>query len=269
MSSGERLGEDSEARIFVEDTDGRTDFAGLFEEQNGKGHLYIWDRRTEKILDHVEIYDDLKGLLEPAEDDVQVLWSKDGARCGVTIWGAMRAIVDLPGRQKAVAPLKERSSEAIADREWLKGFGNYVNQGEFIRARQRYWKKKSQEGEPSLPLLSDNKTPIETNFIVCEAAADCMFGVFEDEGDTGYLYIYNTDKHTISHHLHVYNRSKKVDVKPPDVEVLWSENKSKCGVTIWSKMRGIIDLSKDRPARIWLESRRTPGIDDEEWLAGF
>ena len=50
---------------------------------------------------------------------------------------------------------------------------------------------------------------------------------------------------------------------------MWSEDGTKCGVAIWDKMRGIIDVASDREGRVWLENRDTPGIADREWLKGF
>jgi hypothetical protein len=50
---------------------------------------------------------------------------------------------------------------------------------------------------------------------------------------------------------------------------MWSDSGLKCGVVIWGKMRGIIDLTKDLPGRVWLTGINTPGIDDPEWLSGF
>jgi hypothetical protein len=96
-----------------------------------------------------------------------------------------------------------------------------------------------------------------------------FFGVFEDDGETGYLYLYELDGNGIVRHLHIYDRSPKLMVQEQDVRVVWSADFTKVGVLIWGKMRGIIDLASGQEGRVWLESRETPGIDDAEWLKGF
>jgi len=96
-----------------------------------------------------------------------------------------------------------------------------------------------------------------------------LFGVFEDDGRTGYLYLYEPDGRGIVTHLGIYDRSPDLNVSEEDVEVEWSTDLSKCGVRIWGQMRGIIDLALKREGRVLLENRNTPGIGDSEWLDGF
>ena len=96
-----------------------------------------------------------------------------------------------------------------------------------------------------------------------------VFGVFEDDGETGYLYLYEPGGREIFRDLHIYDRSPNLPVEEHDVQVLWSEDLTKCGVLIWGKMRGIINLATGQDGRVWLESRSTPGIGDVEWLKGF
>jgi hypothetical protein len=107
------------------------------------------------------------------------------------------------------------------------------------------------------------------NFVVYKRGPGDLFAVFEDDGETGYLYLYDASSHTISEHLHVYDRTPTVEVNSEDVLVLWSANENKCGVSIWEKMRGIIDLHQGRQARVWLEGPDSPAIDNPEWLQGF
>jgi hypothetical protein len=95
-----------------------------------------------------------------------------------------------------------------------------------------------------------------------------VFCVFEDDGETGYLYIYKPNG-GIVRHLHVYDRSILLPIGEQDVRVEWSVDLTKCGVFIWDKMRGIIYLASEREGRVWLENRDTPGIGDLEWLKGF
>src|SRR5215467_1970547 len=93
-----------------------------------------------------------------------------------------------------------------------------------------------------------------------------LFGVFEDDGETGYLYLYEPGGREVFHHLHIYDRSPILRVNEQDVKITWSNDFSKCGVQIWGKMRGIINLATGKEGRVWLESPETPGIGDDEWL---
>lgn len=96
-----------------------------------------------------------------------------------------------------------------------------------------------------------------------------VFGIFEDDGDTGYLYLYEPSGREVFQHLHIYDRTPDLAVRDQDVTVLWSQDFSKIGVLIWGKMRGIVNLTTGQESRVWLESRDTPGIVDAEWLTGF
>lgn len=116
--------------------------------------------------------------------------------------------------------------------------------------------------------MNPEKISNET-FIKEKVGPPGVFGVFEDDGETGYLYICEPEGRGVMRHLHIYDRSPEVRVEEGDVEVTWSDDLKKCGVRIWGKMRGIIDLASDREGRVWLANRDTPGIGDSEWLLGF
>ena len=97
-----------------------------------------------------------------------------------------------------------------------------------------------------------------------------LFGVFEDDGETGYLYLSEPGGREVFSHLHIYDRTPDLSVHEHDVRVVWSEDLSKVGVQIiWGVMRGIINLATGQEGRVWLENRDTPGIGDAEWLKGF
>lgn len=106
-------------------------------------------------------------------------------------------------------------------------------------------------------------------FIVEGKGPDNLFGVFEDEGDTGYLYIYEPDGRGIITHLHIYDRNDNLSVQEDDVQIVWSSDGCKCGVLIWGGMRGIIDMCQNKEGRVLLEDRNTPPIGDTDWLEGF
>lgn len=106
-------------------------------------------------------------------------------------------------------------------------------------------------------------------FVKEEVGPPGVFGVFEDDGETGYLYVYEPGGREVFRHLHIYDCSSKVPVKENDVRVVWSEDATRCGALIWGKLRGVMDLASGQEGRVWLEDRETPGIGDAQWLEGF
>jgi len=86
-----------------------------------------------------------------------------------------------------------------------------------------------------------------SEFVTEAAGPQGLFGVFEDDGETGYLYLYEPGGREVFQHLHIYDRTPNLPVREQDVRVVWSEDLSKVGVQIWGKMRGIIN---------WLQARR-------------
>lgn len=107
------------------------------------------------------------------------------------------------------------------------------------------------------------------DFIVDESGPEGLVGVFEDDGETGYLYVYKPDGEGVIKHLQIYDCAKKLNVQEGDVKVAWSVDGSKCGVIIWNGMRGIIDLKHDEEGRVQLTDPNSPPISDTEWLKGF
>jgi hypothetical protein len=119
-------------------------------------------------------------------------------------------------------------------------------------------------------LITRTKCTIRPRKFIRETAGPSgLVGVFEDDGETGYLYIYEPAEGVVLRHLRIYNRSLAVDVQEGDVEVEWSADLTKCGVRIWNKLRGIIDIARGLEGRVLVENRQTPGISDEQWLSGF
>jgi hypothetical protein len=260
--------------LSVEDSSGPEGYSAVFEATDGSeedtpagGFLYVYDVKGGAIVRHLEIYK--SPAHEIKDSDIRLFWSRDNTKCGVAIWGRMRGIIDIIRNQQVAVPMENPASPAVTDPEWLRGFDKYMDQEQFIRTRQRFWKQKVREYEPEVQPRPDEETPIETNFIVFDGGIDDLFAVFEDDGDTGYLYVLDTAKQDILQYLQIYDRAKALNVSPEDVRVAWSEDGSKCGVLIWNKMRGIADRVRNREGRVKLEDRESPGIDDEEWLKGF
>jgi hypothetical protein len=143
----------------------------------------------------------------------------------------MRGIINLATGGEMSAPVKERRTLGVADAESLVGFDDYVGENEFISARQRYWKEIGKQDANLEPPLEE-ETPVETNFIKFQKGPDRPVAVFEDDGETGYLYLYDPKEKNILQHVHSYDRSKDVDVAAEDVDPGWSADGSKCGVII-------------------------------------
>ncbi len=256
---------------FVENPAGPDGYSAIFEatagDQTGTpagGYLYVCDSASAAILRSLEIY--THPACEVREGDIDVFWSSDRTKCGVAIWGGMHGIIDLGNNREISAPLE---SPPISAPDWLEGFEDYLDREQFIRARQRFWKEKAKEQNLQLSDQSEREGPIETDFIVYAKGPRSLFGVFEDDGDTGYLYILNKAEQRILQRVQIYDDAKNLGVSAEDVQVLWTGSDIKCGVLIWNKMRGIIDHTGDREGRAKLYSRETPGIDDIGWLSGF
>lgn len=263
-----------EAFIFVENSAGPERYSAIFEatagDQEGTpagGYLYICDSSSAAVIRSLEIYK--HAAYEIRDNDVQIFWSSNLTKCGVSIWGRMRGIIDIVNNRETAALLDNSANPAITDAGWLEGFENYLDREQFIRARQRFWKEKARVREPGINFPPEIDTPVETELVVYEKGPAGLFGVFEDDGDTGYLYILDVTEQKIVQRLQIYDNARRLSIGPEDVEVVWSEDRSKCGVLIWNKMRGIIDLTAKREGRVKLENRETPGIGDNGWLSGF
>lgn len=73
------------------------------------------------IVRHLQIHSNSNSL-QVEEQDVQVVWSIDGSKVGVRIFGGMRGIIDLARNVEGRALLENRQSHPISDEEWLRGF---------------------------------------------------------------------------------------------------------------------------------------------------
>jgi hypothetical protein len=118
-------------------------------------------------------------------------------------------------------------------------------------------------------MTGNDQIESQTGFI-CEASGSSgLVGVFEDDGDTGYLYVYDPNGRGVLTHLHVYDRRPELLVRKVDVRVVWSSDWQKCGVIILDKFRGIINIATGEEGRVWMEKTNSPGIADKKLLRGF
>ncbi len=73
-----------------------------------------------------------------------------------------------------------------------------------------------------------------SEFVTEAAGPQGLFGVFEDDGDTGYFYLYEPGGREVFQHLHIYDRKPNLPVQEQDVRVVWSED---LGTTIERQQR--------------------------------
>jgi len=216
---------------FLVDSPGPGYLSAVFEDEGGTGYLYLYDRRAERILLDLPIYGESFSA-GVDERDVTVVWSSDGTKCGVSVLRKMRGVIDVTNNSKARASIESEGVDASFAGPWLEGFD-----------------------------LS--------GFVVYDYYDNGLVGFFEDDVDTGYLYVYDTATKSVVKDLQVYTRVPHLGVLRNDIEILWSGDGEKCAVAIWGGIRGIIDLRRDLEGRILLESQDTPSIVDPDWISGF
>lgn len=109
----------------------------------------------------------------------------------------------------------------------------------------------------------------QTLFVSDVAGPIDFTGFFEDDGETGYLYISDNRSKKVIRHLQIYNDAAKINATEEQIRVVWDLDGKKCGVIIFGGMRGIIDVSNGLEARAKMMDRASPPIQDSEWLGGF
>jgi hypothetical protein len=107
------------------------------------------------------------------------------------------------------------------------------------------------------------------NFVVDALSGGTLSAVFEDDGGTGYLYVYEEGGRGILEHLQIYDCAAELNIFEDDVRVIWSAGQDKCGVVILDGMRGIINVSDRNVCRVKMASRDSVPITDPGWLRGF
>jgi len=92
-------------------------YSAFFEQDDRTGYLYI--SCEGKVLFDLHIYNrDSNPVVK--EEDVDVVWSKDGSRCGVKIFGKLHGVIGINGDMHR--PEYTMLGDGITKPEWLKGF---------------------------------------------------------------------------------------------------------------------------------------------------
>lgn len=291
MTTREGEPDEDRSKVFVAADSDHADYSGVFEDDGEAGDLYIYDRPNRAILRLLRIYD-ASGRLGVTADDVEVVWSEDGSRCGVAIWGGMRGIIDLRHGRHALSRLEHRSSVAIADVEWLSGFSarwpvarevsaqmptddTPITAVEAATDRGRHWRRVAAALDAGSPDGEGSREPasaapeVAELFVAASGGPPPFAAFFEDNGETGDLYVSNRATHQIVRHVQVYTTSGALNVTERDVQVVWSDDGMKCGVVIWDGLRAIIDFANGFSGREFIADRNTRPISDPGWLRGF
>jgi hypothetical protein len=112
------------------------------------------------------------------------------------------------------------------------------------------------------------ETQISSGLLLASDSPDGKWaGVVEDDGSTGYFYLYRHDK-GIQDSILLYH-SAAVPLSESDIQVYWSRDSRKCGVAVRGKYRAIIDVVSRQKLSRFMESIQTAGIRDKGWLLGL
>jgi hypothetical protein len=96
----------------------------FFEHDCLTGYLYVFDLSRSEVTHYLQVYT-CAAKLGVRQSDVKVVWSADGAKCGVVIWGQMRGIIDIAQDVTGRASMSNRNSPGVNDKEWLSGFEGF------------------------------------------------------------------------------------------------------------------------------------------------
>jgi len=146
-----------------------------------------------------------------------------------------------------------------------------VEYEDFVRTRKRYWMDEARRldslaNAPDLHAidLSDD----DSDYIVSTTGPDNVVAVFEDSGDVGWFYLYDSLHHRILNCTHVYNGSD-AKVTASDVDVLWSDDRETGAVAVFAEMRAFLGVTNGIQMRQPIRSSNTPGIPVDQWPKGF
>lgn len=98
-------------------------------------------------------------------------------------------------------------------------------------------------------------------FIKSTECSNGLVGVFEDDGETGYLYSYSPSDRKVYWDLIIYQREPEVlDPADSEVKLVFDSNLKTLGVYVWGKLRGYITLPNVKRERLQFSSSEDAGI---------
>ena len=108
----------------------------------------------------------------------------------------------------------------------------------------------------------------DAGFIVDSAGPGTLFGVLEDSGETGDLYVYDRAAGKVLAWVQVYVHGRRPAVSVEDVEVAWSIRQDKVAARLFGTIHAIIRLEDGASVSTGLREQGL-GIQDLHWLDGF
>jgi hypothetical protein len=123
---------------------GANGLVAIFHEDGGSGYFFAYRPATNEVIEQVRIYK-TGSPFRVLKQDVKLLWSSNFRKCAAVIWGQVRAVIDTEIKAGIVAALTSRASLPLTDASWLSDFQEYLDEPEFINARQSYWKQMLEE----------------------------------------------------------------------------------------------------------------------------
>jgi hypothetical protein len=141
----------------------------------------------------------------------------------------------------------------------------------FVRARKLHRKQEAKSLGSDAVLADFDKIEIgenDSNFILYSPGPGGVLAVFEDDNETGWLYLYDTAQRTILRSAHVYNRAD-VAVAEDEVDIGWAADESVCGLAVWGQFRAFLGISNALEMRKPVVSDDEQGICAQDWPPGF
>ena len=108
-----------------------------------------------------------------------------------------------------------------------------------------------------------------TDFIVDSGNGNGLFCFFEDDGETGYFYLYEPEGRGVIDHIQIYRNSEVASVREQDVSVSWTADGKKCAVRVWDGIFGIFDVDKKKKYGSLLIDKMSKPIENPSIIEDF
>jgi hypothetical protein len=119
-----------------------------------------------------------------------------------------------------------------------------------------------------------------TEFIIQEEGKDGLIGIFEDDGETGTFYLFDSnacgDQEGILAWTPVYRRSTLFSPTKSDIWIAWSINFNKVAVIVKAESQGsqdcfraVIDSRSKQSCNCFMKDAFAEPLRDPFWLSGF
>jgi hypothetical protein len=152
----------------------------------------------------------------------------------------------------------------------VSGEGDFLYE-DFVRSRKLHWMQEAKKTNPELAIPSFDDVAFSDEdssfFVSCKGPRN-LHAVFEDAGETGWLYIYDSSVKGIITATHVYNRGAFA-IDANDVDIAWSRSTDTCCVAIWEQIRAFLGTKPEIAMRKPIRDRESSGFHVDEWPDGF